>query len=113
MKLPIQTCDRVASKLASASFTGCDPAIGESVPTGAYQRRSLLDELTSQGVRMTVQRRVLVEIIQEATEHLDAAGLLALAREREATIDRATVYRTLELLKKHRLVDELDLMHLQ
>src|SRR6185503_608378 len=27
--------------------------------------------------------------------------------------DRATVYRTIELLKKLRLIDELDLMHLQ
>lgn len=61
---------------------------------------------------MTAQRRALVEVIQEATEHLDAASLLRLARQREPGIDRATVYRTIELLKKYRLVDELDLMHL-
>jgi hypothetical protein len=41
------------------------------------------------------------------------AALLALAREREPSIDRATVYRTIELLKKFRLVDDLDLMHLE
>jgi len=52
-------------------------------------------------------------IIQEANEHLDAAALLVRAREREPDIDRATVYRTIDLLKKYRLVDELDLMHLQ
>ena len=61
---------------------------------------------------MTTQRRILLEIIQEATEHLDAATLLERARQKEPDIDRATVYRTLELLKKHRLIDELDLMHL-
>lgn len=54
----------------------------------------------------------MVEAIQEASEHLDAASLLELARQREPNIDRATVYRTLELLKKLRLIDELDLMHL-
>ena len=43
---------------------------------------------------------------------MDAAGLLAIARRSDASIDRATVYRTLKLLKKLRLVDELDLMHL-
>lgn len=43
---------------------------------------------------------------------MDAASLLTAARKRDARIDRATVYRTLELLKKHRLIDELDLMHL-
>jgi Fur family ferric uptake transcriptional regulator len=55
---------------------------------------------------------VLLKIIDSATEHLDAATLLRLAREQDATVDRATVYRTLDLLKKLRLVDELDLMHL-
>jgi Fur family ferric uptake transcriptional regulator len=77
------------------------------------ERRALLDELVSKGVRMTAQRRALVEVIQESKEHLDAAALLNLAREREPSIDRATVYRTIELLKRLRLVDELDLMHLE
>ena len=36
---------------------------------------------------------------------------LALAK-RDPKIDRATVYRTLELLKRLGLIDELDLMHL-
>lgn len=75
-------------------------------------RRSLLEELTSKGVRMTAQRRVLIETMQEAKEHLDVSSLLALARKREPGIDRATVYRTIEKLKKFGLVDELDLMHM-
>jgi Fur family transcriptional regulator, ferric uptake regulator len=62
---------------------------------------------------MTAQRRALVEVIQASKTHLDAASLLNLARQREPNIDRATVYRTIELLKKLRLVDELDLMHLE
>ena len=78
-----------------------------------YERRSLLEELADKGVRLTAQRRVLVEIIQNAEQHLDAAALLELAKKTVPSIDRATVYRTLELLKKLRLVDELDLMHLQ
>ena len=65
------------------------------------------------GVRMTAQRRALVEVIQGAQKHMDAAALLKLARAREPGIDRATVYRTIELLKRLRLVDELDLMHLE
>lgn len=76
------------------------------------ERRALLDELLSKGIRLTAQRRALVEVIQEAQSHLDASTLLELARKREPNIDRATVYRTIELLKKLRLIDELDLMHL-
>jgi Fur family ferric uptake transcriptional regulator len=79
----------------------------------ALERRSLLDELVSKGIRITSQRRALVEVIQEAERHLDAASLLTLARKREPSLDRATVYRTLEILKKLRLIDELDLMHLE
>jgi len=77
------------------------------------ERRALLEELTSRGVRMTAQRRAVVEVIQESKQHLDADALLELARKRQSNIDRATVYRTLDLLKKLRLVDELDLMHLE
>jgi Fur family ferric uptake transcriptional regulator len=66
----------------------------------------------SKGIRLTAQRRALIEAIQEATTHLDAANLLDLARKRDPNIDRATVYRTIELLKKLGMIDELDLMHL-
>jgi Fur family ferric uptake transcriptional regulator len=76
------------------------------------ERRSLLQELTLRGVRITGQRKILLETIQEADSHLDAATLLVLARKRDRQINRATVYRTLELLKRLRLIDELDLMHL-
>jgi Fur family transcriptional regulator, ferric uptake regulator len=92
------SCDSVAS--------GSEPGILR------FERRSLLDELMSKGVRLTAQRRVLVEIIQNATAHLDAAALLKEAQKREPSINRATVYRTIDLLKKLRLLDELDLMHL-
>lgn len=81
--------------------------------TPSLERRALLDELVSKGIRLTAQRRALVEIIQNARRHLDAGSLLELARQREPSIDRATVYRTIELLKKLRLIDELDLMHLE
>jgi len=75
-------------------------------------RRSLLRELETLGVRITAQRRALIEAIQTADGHLDATMLLEAARKRDTRINRATVYRTLELLKKLGLIDELDLMHL-
>jgi Fur family ferric uptake transcriptional regulator len=76
-------------------------------------RRPLEQELISRGVRMTHQRRLLVEIIQSADRHLDALELWEKARQRDTTLNKVTVYRTLALLKKHGLVDELDLLHLQ
>jgi Fur family transcriptional regulator, ferric uptake regulator len=76
------------------------------------ERCSLLQELTRRGIRITGQRKILIETIQASETHLDAATLLEQARRRDSGINRATVYRTIELLKKLRLVDELDLMHL-
>ncbi len=76
-------------------------------------RRPLEQELVSRGVRMTHQRRLLVHIIQSADSHMDAAQLWQRARAQDPTINKVTVYRTLVMLKKHGLVDELDLLHLQ
>ena len=76
-------------------------------------RHALLQEMASRRVRLTAQRRLLVGIIQNADRHLDAATLLETARKQDPGVNRATVYRTLSLLKKLALIDELDLMHLE
>jgi Fur family transcriptional regulator, ferric uptake regulator len=76
-------------------------------------RRPLEKELVARGVRLTRQRRLLVRIIQEAETHLDAVHLWEKALACDQTINKVTVYRTLNMLKKLGLVDELDLMHLQ
>lgn len=76
-------------------------------------RSSLMNELTTRGIRITEQRRLIVGIIQDSPRHLDAATLLELARKKDPRIDRSTVYRTIDLLKRRGLIDELDLMHIQ
>ena len=70
-------------------------------------------ELMSRGLRMTRQRRTILAVVEVAKQHLDAAQILRRARRIDPNIDRVTVYRTLGLLKRHGLVDELDLMHLE
>jgi Fur family transcriptional regulator, ferric uptake regulator len=70
-------------------------------------------ELMSHGLRMTRQRRTILQVVETANTHLDASQILRKARRIDPGIDRVTVYRTLNLLKRHGLIDELDLMHLQ
>jgi len=75
---------------------------------------ALLTALVSLGVRMTSQRRLIIGLIQgqiqglnqapDAGAPLDAATLLGLARQRDSSVDRATVYRTLALLRKNGLM---------
>ncbi len=67
--------------------------------------------LEERGIRLTKQRKILLEIIDQSGAHLDAEKLYQLAKERDPKLNRVTVYRTLKLLKESGLVDELDLMH--
>ena len=72
---------------------------------------TLTDRMRAKGLRMTSQRLILADLLENAAEHLDAEKVYQLARHRDPKIHRATVYRTLNTLKKLGLVDELDLMH--
>lgn len=73
--------------------------------------RSMAATLQQQGVRLTRQRRILLDLIDRSGRHLDAEQLYQLARQQYPKLNRVTVYRTLKLLKEIGLVDELDLMH--
>ncbi len=63
--------------------------------------------LRSQGKRVTPQRLLLFEVMQEHGGHLDADELYLLAKEREPRLSLSTVYRTLSLLKEMDLIEEL------
>ena len=73
----------------------------------------LQTELAARGIRMTKQRRAILSVIETASKHLDASQILRKASRLYASVDRSTVYRTLGMLKRHGLIDELDLMHLK
>ena len=68
--------------------------------------------LAQRGIRMTGQRRAILGVIETANKHLDASQILRKAQKSDPAVDRSTVYRTLQLLKRHGLIDELDLLHL-
>ncbi|HTQ60612.1 MAG TPA: Fur family transcriptional regulator [Candidatus Solibacter sp.] len=70
-------------------------------------------ELGSRGIRLTRQRRVLLQVMETARRHLDAGEILERAQKIDSNITRVTVYRTIDLLKRHGLIDELDLLHLR
>jgi Fur family ferric uptake transcriptional regulator len=69
--------------------------------------------LSERGIRMTEQRRAILSVIETANKHLDASQILRKAKRLDASVDRSTVYRTLGLLKRQGMIDELDLMHLK
>ena len=63
--------------------------------------------LNSSGLRITNQRTLLMELIYQGEGHLDADELYRLAREKQPRISLSTVYRTLRMLKKLGLVEEV------
>ncbi len=73
----------------------------------------LQQQLASRGIRLTRQRRVLLQVMETARRHLDAGDILRRAQKIDPRVTRVTVYRTIDLLKRHGLIDELDLLHLR
>jgi Fur family ferric uptake transcriptional regulator len=71
------------------------------------------ESLKQRGVRLTRQRRLLLDLIDRSGLHLDAESLFQMAKEKDPKLNRVTVYRTLKLLKEGGLVDELDLAHFE
>jgi Fur family transcriptional regulator, ferric uptake regulator len=65
------------------------------------------------GIRLTRQRRVILQVMDEAEQHLDVDQILERGRRIDSGVHLVTVYRTIDLLKKHGLIDELDLLHLR
>jgi Fur family ferric uptake transcriptional regulator len=65
------------------------------------------------GIRLTRQRRVILQVMDEAEQHLDVDQILERGRKIDSGVHLVTVYRTIDLLKKHGLIDELDLLHLR
>jgi len=65
--------------------------------------------LKESGHRLTPQRLMILSAIRHTTSHVTAAQILDEVRESYPYIDASTVYRTLGVLKKMRLVSETDM----
>lgn len=65
--------------------------------------------LASKGLRMTPERKVVLDGILEAQGHFTADDLYLRLKRRNPMVSRATVYRTLELLVGSGLVEKVDL----
>jgi Fur family ferric uptake transcriptional regulator len=85
---------------------------GERINT-AETTGKLLKTVAERGLRMTRQRRVILQVMDDAEQHLDVDQILERARKIDSDVHLVTVYRTIDLLKKQGLIDELDLLHLR
>jgi len=58
------------------------------------------------GLRITSQRRLLLDLLLHTEGHLDADDLYRRAKDKEPHLSLSTVYRTLKLFKELGLVEE-------
>ena len=64
--------------------------------------------LKSEGLRFTEQRKAIWDEIRQSKEHRDAEDIYLELKSNGVKVSRATVYRTIDVLVKNRLVRKMD-----
>src|SRR5689334_25167172 len=79
-----------------------------SSPDKNAAKQKFLAFLEQKNLRITAQRRAIIDTVFSTEEHFTAEQLLGWSRQRDKSVSRATVYRTLPLLIESGLVREMD-----
>lgn len=72
------------------------------------RHNAIISGLRDHGLKLTPQRRTIVEILTRDYSHPSAQTVFQAARQKHPAISLSTVYATLALLKNCRLVSELE-----
>ena len=70
---------------------------------------TFLAALREKGYRITPQREIVIEVIAHSGRHMSADEVLEEAHKRAKSLNRATIYRTLEMLVDEGLASRADL----
>jgi Fur family ferric uptake transcriptional regulator len=70
---------------------------------------NILKQLREQGERLTIQRRMVIEVLAKESSHLAVQDVQAQLAEREIDLNETTVYRILQWLKDVGVVSQTDL----
>jgi Fur family ferric uptake transcriptional regulator len=71
-------------------------------------KKKFIAFLAGKNLRLTAQRQAIIETVFSTDKHFTAEQLLDWSRQRDRSVSRATVYRTLPLLTESGLVREMD-----
>lgn len=71
-------------------------------------KESIIDRCEARGLRMTGQRRVIAQVMEDARDHPDVEEIYARASTIDAAISLATVYRTVKLFEEVNILDRLE-----
>jgi Fur family peroxide stress response transcriptional regulator len=71
-------------------------------------KKKILADLRDKGFKHTPQRLIIIDILANTKSHPSAQTIFRQAREKAPKISMSTVYYTLNLLKEHKLIRELE-----
>ena len=72
-------------------------------------KENLTEILKKEGLRYTLQRQSVWDEIKRSQEHRDADDIYQALRGENISVSRATVYRTIDVLVKNKMVRKMDL----
>ncbi|WP_170382962.1 Fur family transcriptional regulator [Ruegeria atlantica] len=69
---------------------------------------TIIARCEAKGLRMTGQRRIIAQVLQQSDDHPDVEELYARASKVDSGISIATVYRTVKLFEEAGILDRLE-----
>jgi len=67
---------------------------------------SILDKCNKLGLKMTEQRRIIVQVLSESKDHPDVELVFKRASSVDKNIGIATVYRTIKLFEENNIIEK-------
>jgi len=67
---------------------------------------SLLDKCSNLGLKMTEQRKIIVQVLSESKDHPDVELVFKRASKVDKNIGIATVYRTIRLFEEKNIIEK-------
>lgn len=71
-------------------------------------KETIIARCETKGLRMTGQRRIIGQVLQDSADHPDVEELYARASALDAGISIATVYRTVKLFEEAGILERLE-----
>ena len=69
----------------------------------------LYEKCIKNGLRMTLPRKIILEVIEDSADHPDVDEMYRRAVEKDRSISIATVYRTIKLFEEAGIIERLDI----
>ncbi len=71
-------------------------------------RPTIIERCEAKGLRMTGQRRIIAQVLEDSSDHPDVEELYNRASAIDSGISIATVYRTVKLFEEAGILDKLE-----